>query len=106
MMRTYLLPVTLRYFHPSGFFTRLRTSYIKQKVELVTEDKADDKFMLVDVAAGFRLPKRYGIVSIEVRNLFDKGFNFQGIDSRTPQRVSNAPFLPERTIFVRLTLAF
>jgi len=106
MMKTHLLPVALGYFHPSGFFSRLKTTYVNQKVELVTGDKADDEFVLVDVALGFRLPNRYGIMSINVSNLFDEKFDFEGIDSRTSQLATDPPFMPERTVLVAFTLAF
>jgi hypothetical protein len=56
---------------------------------------------------GYRLPKRYGILSLEVRNLFDNPFKFQDIPGRTASlEPQPPPFLPERTIFAKLILAF
>jgi len=106
MMKTHLLPVVLGYFHPSGFFSRLQTTYVNQKVELITGDKVDDEFVLMDVTLGYRMPKRYGIMSIKIKNLFDENFDFEGIDSRTSQTATNSPFVPERTLLISFTMAF
>ncbi len=106
-MNTHLLPATLAYFHPSGFFGRLRTTYVNQKVKLAGEGNEDDGFTLVDFAVGYRLPKRYGIFSIGVGNIFDTDFDFQGIESRTSREdVAIPPFSPERTVAFQLTLSF
>jgi tetratricopeptide (TPR) repeat protein len=108
--RTRLLPVDLRYFHPSGFFAGVTTTYVKQDVHFANSffadsEKDDDQFTLVDVAVGYRLPRRYGILSLGARNLFDKNFNYQGLGLRTLAE-ENPRFLPERTVTGRLTLSF
>jgi outer membrane receptor protein involved in Fe transport len=54
----------------------------------------------VDASIGYRLPKRYGKVTIEARNLFDKNFRFQDTDP------SNPKIYPEYLILVKFTLAF
>ena len=106
-MNTHRLPVTLRYFHPSGLFGGLRTTYVHQKVKSAADDNEDDGFTLVDVDLGYRLPKRFGILSFGVANLFNKDFNFQGFDLRTSEEsASKPPFFPERTYILRLTLSF
>jgi len=106
-MNTHLLPATLGYFHPSGLFGRLRTTYVNQKVKLSGEGNKDDAFTLADIAVGYRLPERYGIFSIGVRNIFDRDFDFQGIEPRTSREdASNPPFSPERTVVFQLTLSF
>jgi hypothetical protein len=67
----------------------------------------DDQFALVDVGIGYRLPRRYGIISFEVRNLFDEDFKFQGFGFRNAVEEKETPlFLPERTVFARIILAF
>ena len=59
-----------------------------------------DGFWTVDAAVSYRLPKRYGFISIGATNLFDEEFKFFEID------VDNPTIQPVRTFFVRLTLAF
>jgi len=106
-MKTHWLPVTLRYFHPAGFFGGLKTTYVHQKVKSATVDNEDNGFALVDLSVGYRLPDRYGILSFEVGNLFDTDFDFQGLGSRTSdETAANPQFFPERTIVARMTLAF
>ncbi|MGH8655468.1 MAG: FecR domain-containing protein [Gammaproteobacteria bacterium] len=103
--RTHIAPVTVRYFHPSGIFSSLTTSYVNQKADFGAEEIGDDEFILVDAGIGYRLPKRYGIVKLQVRNLFDNDFNFQALGLRTLEREA-LPFLPERTFLAQITLAF
>lgn len=108
--RTQLFPAEIRYFHPSGLFGSLKVTYTRQQIarEIDSEiDRQDDEFALVDIALGYRLPKRYGILSVGVKNLFDTEFSFQGIGgSRTPRQEDTPLFLPEQTAFARFTLAF
>ena len=103
---THLAPVTLRYFHPSGFFSSLGTTYVSQKVTF-QDDAPDDQFVLLDASVGYRLPMRLGIFSINVRNLLDEDFSLHGVGgSRTPRQEESPLFLPERTVFAQFTLAF
>jgi tetratricopeptide (TPR) repeat protein len=109
--RTHQATGALRYFHPSGFFGGVKVTYINQAVGfiddgfVITRNVRSDQFALVDAAVGYRLPKRYGILSLEVRNVTNEGFNYQGLGIRTRQE-EGPPFLPERTFSIQLTLAF
>jgi hypothetical protein len=109
-IQTHKVPLAVNYFHPDGFIGRLRTTYIDQEGDFSTtgagfipgaptEDKSDN-FWLVDASLGYRLPKRYGIVSLGVSNLFDKEFNYVDTDPFNPR------IYPERFYFGRLTLSF
>ena len=62
-----------------------------------------NEFILFNAGLGFRLPKRYGIIQIDLKNIFDRQFEFQSITGRSPQ--TNAedggqppPFIPGRTV--------
>ena len=106
--RTHMAPATLRYFHPTGLFASVGATYVRQKVSYTGffGPPGKDSFGLIDLGIGYRLPKRYGIMRLQVRNLFDKTFNFQGVGIfRTPS-VESLPFLPERTVTAQVTLAF
>jgi Tfp pilus assembly protein PilF len=109
-IQTQRVPLTASFFHPLGFFARLRTTYIDQQgkfntneagflADQPTEDK-NDQFWLVDTSVGYRLPKRYGFISVGVSNLFDKNFKFVDTDPFNPR------IYPERFFFSRLTLSF
>ena len=110
-IKTWSLPVVLRYFSALGWFAQLGVTYVHQEVERFpffgapSAQKDQDPFLLVDSAIGYRLPGRHGLVSLEAHNLLDQGFKYQDDNFRTAeQRV--APFVPERTILARLTLTF
>jgi hypothetical protein len=62
----------------------------------------------VDAAIGFRLPARRGLVSLEVRNLFDENFQYQDTAYATADanKIPETLFRPRRTILGRLTLNF
>jgi outer membrane receptor protein involved in Fe transport len=104
-LNTHQIPIGLNFFHPSGFYLRFKASYVDQDGEFgdplfgVTEIDGD-QFWVVDAALGYRLPKRYGIISLEAFNLFDKGFQFQDTDPSNPQ------IIPERSVLAKVTLAF
>jgi hypothetical protein len=63
--------------------------------------KNSDSFVVLDAALGYRFPKRFGLVTVEVNNLFDQRFNFMDVDP-TNSTISN----DERVILGRLTLTF
>ena len=120
------MPVTVRYFHPAGFFAGLSASYVQQQVELLqfgetkeTNEIGSDNFVTLDMAIGYRLPKRLGILSVGVSNLLDEEFRFQDDNFRTstPIRSDNlsryppdlgtfSNFIPDRTVFAGVTLSF
>jgi hypothetical protein len=57
-------------------------------------------FWVVDAAISYRLPKRYGFITIGARNLFDESFEYAETD------IDNLRIQPDRFIFCKLTLAF
>ncbi|MCA1852657.1 MAG: TonB-dependent receptor, partial [Beggiatoa sp.] len=120
---TISVPLTIRYFHPAGFFARLGTTYVRQEIVRQEFDRPfvdadNDSFVLVDVGLGYRLPKRLGIISLGVRNLLDKEFRFQDDSFRSRGMAANQNnlipgdfrgnfgFVPDRVIFAAITLSF
>jgi hypothetical protein len=69
------------------------------------EDALSEDFVLVDLAMGYRLPKRYGILSLEVKNLFNRGFDFIEVAERSSQDVVAPLFLPERSMILKITMS-
>lgn len=103
-VNTHLLPVAVKFFHPSGFFSGLTVTYVNQTVQ--REDiRTTESFAVLDAGIGFRLPKRYGIIEIEGKNLFNQAIRFEGVDSRTSRFVNTPPF-SNQAIFARFSLAF
>jgi outer membrane receptor for monomeric catechols len=107
---TYSLPFGVRYFHPSGVFAGVGAAYVWQDVNRQEPNGAglpsgSDDFFVVDAAIGYRLPKRFGIVSLSVSNLFDNKFKYQDDSFREFQdQPSIGPYFPERQILARMTL--
>ena len=53
------------------------------------------------------MPKRFGIVSLAVHNLFDKDFKYQDNSYREfGDEPSVAPYTPERLVMGRVSLSF
>jgi tetratricopeptide (TPR) repeat protein len=101
---THRVPLGINFFHPSGFSTSLTATYWNQNgrfQRLTTGDiqSGRDEFWTVDAAINYRLPKRYGFITVGATNLFDEEFKFFNAEVR------NAGIQPVRTIFGRVTLA-
>ena len=108
-IETLIVPLGARFFHPSGFFTLLGGTFVWQKIDfpplsIITKD--EDNFILINASIGYRLPKRRGIFSLEVRNLFNRSFSYQDLNIMRGGEISTSRFVPERTVFVRMTFNF
>jgi tetratricopeptide (TPR) repeat protein/opacity protein-like surface antigen len=113
---THQVPISLNLFHPTGIFGKVSGTYVNQHVDSVIDVQTEgfnpnfplsyqsEDFWTFDAAIGYRFPKRYGIISFEVRNLFDNHFKFQStFDASGPQLT---PYVPERQLFVKLSLFY
>ena len=102
-VNTHRLPLGAGFFHPSGVSAWLRGMYVNQAGDFEPNPgefrKGSDDFFLVDAMVSYRLPKRYGFVSIGATNLFDKKFKYHDTD------FTNPIIQPERMFFARVTLA-
>jgi outer membrane receptor protein involved in Fe transport len=96
----------MNWFDPSGLSASLTSTYWHQDgtfegfFDHTAVRSGRDDFWTVDAAVGYRLPKRYGFLSVGATNLFDERFKFFEID------VDNPTIQPVRTFFMELTLAF
>lgn len=108
-IRTNTVPLSARYFSPAGLFAQLTATGVRQDVERQPESSlksGSDRFVLFDLALGYRMPKRRGIISFEVRNLFDKKFNFSDLNLQNISEPVTPRFVPARTGLLRLTVSF
>lgn len=104
-LETFRMPLGISFFHPSGFIGRLKPAFIHQRgnfgePSVGPVESGEDQFWVVDASVGYRLPKRWGLVTIETKNLFDEEFQFQDTDPASPL------VIPERLVLFRFTLAF
>ncbi len=111
---TISVPLTVRYFNSSGLFSEIGMTYVHQDVEktgLLSTSSAEpvggsENFVLLDAAIGYRLPKRWGLLSLEARNLLDKKFHFEDLSERLTPETGNPLFIPERLVLARFALNF
>jgi hypothetical protein len=103
-VKTQSLPIGISFFHPSGWSAGMNATYYDQ--EGVFQDKngfsfdsGSDTFWVVDAAISYRLPKRYGFVSVGATNLFDEQFDYADTD------VNNPRIQPGRNFYCKVTLA-
>ena len=105
-LRTHRLPLGINYFGPSGLLAHLKAIYIDQigtfptntLFPATTSIQGEDRFWVVDASIGYRLPKRYGRLTFEAKNLFNEKFHFQDTDPGNPQ------VRPGRLAVLRVTL--
>ncbi len=103
---TQWLPLTLNVFHASGLSLLFKTTYVKQNGvfdNIGQPYNGSSDFFIFDLNINYRLPSRYGMLSLGVKNLFDNRFQYQS----TNQVNSNETlFAPEMTLFTQVKLAF
>jgi tetratricopeptide (TPR) repeat protein len=104
-VETNRVPLGINFFHPSGWSAALQGTYINQRgafqrIGATTFESGQDNFWTVDAAINYRLPKRYGFITVGVTNLFEKKFKYFDPDQNNPR------VIPDRVFFGRLTLAF
>jgi tetratricopeptide (TPR) repeat protein len=103
-IETHRFPLGISFFHRFGFSARLKATYVDQDGKFGNSRsgvvQGDDQFWVVDASIGYRLPKRWGIITIEARNILDEEFKFQDTDPANPA------IYPERLILARITLAY
>ena len=99
------LPVSLRYFSPSGWHFGMTVTAVNQDGEFdgsTGVEPGSDGFWLLDGIVAYRLPRRAGTISLEGTNLFDEEFQFQEID----QAIFSPRFVPETQIRLRFSVSF
>ena len=104
--QTHSVPLGINLFHSTGLSASLKGTYYDQDGEFerktnrgVFED-GDDAFWLFDASISYRLPKRYGMLTVGAKNLFDEEFEYFDRDWENPQ------IQPERFFFAKFTLSF
>jgi len=107
-VKTWLFPLTARWFHPSGLFAEASASFLYQQVsrtdEATFEEGSDDTWLL-GAAVGWRLPDRRGLIALQVANLLDSHFKYEDDSFRTNEEVGSR-FIPDRTVLLRANLNF
>ena len=107
-VKTHRVPLGVNFFLSSGFTINLKGTYYNQEGQFLPllEDplpqnyvSGSDDFWIADSSISYRLPKRYGLLTFGVTNLFDEKFSYYDTDVANPQ------IRPERFIYGKVTLA-
>jgi outer membrane receptor protein involved in Fe transport len=104
-LNTHRVPLGVNFFHPSGLSASVIGTFHNQDGEfdritgLLYRQAGNDNFWLVDAGISYRLPRRLGLITVGVKNLFDKSFKYYNTD------FANPGIQPERFFFATLTLA-
>jgi tetratricopeptide (TPR) repeat protein len=104
-LKTHRIPLGVKFFHPSGLSVGFSSTYVRQEGEFLPQGTFDiqtgsDTFWLFDAAVSYRLPKRYGFISLGIENITDEGFRYFEVDHE------NQIINPGRSIVGRMTFAF
>jgi tetratricopeptide (TPR) repeat protein len=105
-VKTNSFPLGIVFSHPSGLNASLGATYYDQEGEFMREgpipvpfEEGTDQFWVVNAAINYRLPKRYGFLTLGVTNIFDEKFQYYDTD------INNPKIQPDRVFFCKLTLA-
>src|SRR6476620_2817847 len=107
-LNTHRVPLGISAFHPSGLGGSLTATYYHQNGKLSAfpptvpagpDQSVSSDFWTVDAAINYRLPKRYGFITLGVLNLFDQKFKYFNVNRNNPV------IQPGRMAFFRVTLS-
>ena len=103
-VETHRIPFGVQVFHPSGVSWSGGATYLYQKGKFLnltdfTYQDGDRDLWVLDTALRYRLPRRYGFVSVGVNNILDEDSTYQSTD------VKNPTLRPGRFVFGSITLA-
>ena len=100
------MPLDARWFIGNGVVLGATVTRVRQEITsdyLNPGQAPTSEFTLVDASIGYRLPARAGFISLDVRNAFDRRFEYQDVNFLSA--VPLVPrFLPARSVFARLVL--
>ena len=116
-LQTFSVPLQARYFDPSGFFAGISVTYVQQELQRTDFSKlsplmgglgladGSESFSVVDLVLGWRLPRRTGIASLSINNLFDEHFRYQDDSFREfRDEPATGPYTPGISVTGRVTL--
>ncbi len=105
-LQTHRLPLSIGVFSEWGFSGKVKATYVYQEGEFPSNFnnlvalQDDDQFWVFDASLSYRLPNRYGVISLEGKNLLDQSIHFQDTDATNPT------ITPERQLLFKMALSF
>ena len=110
-VETLLIPLSVRYFDPSGFFAGAeaiwfdQTSFGLNNAAGLLNIATDEQGFVLNAVAGYRFPESKGIASVELNNITDQSFALQNNLSNSA-RPGARPLAEEFSVIGRVTLGF
>jgi tetratricopeptide (TPR) repeat protein len=105
-LETWWFPIGINIFLHNGLSASLKATYYNQEgsftrleAPLGYFEDGSEHFWLVDASLNFRLPNRYGFITLGVKNLFDENFRFFDIDPHNPR------IKPDRFTYIAISFA-
>src|SRR5262249_19590614 len=87
-LTTYPVPLGINTFHPYGFRVASTRTDLKQEGSCNRQNgvvqSGSSSFWTFDTALTYRMPNRYGLLTVGIQNMFDKSFNFFDRDVNNP----------------------
>lgn len=113
--KTQVLPFALKYFDSSGLFVEAISTYVNQQVDSVKNTggtsvegfmSGKDAFWLFGLKAGYRFIGTNNSIVMNVSNLFNQSFSFQGDNLSQNNDPRRSTFSKERTVTAIINLGF
>jgi outer membrane receptor protein involved in Fe transport len=105
-VETHRFPLGANFFLPKGWLVKTQATYFSQHGRFnrlrefsLPAESGRDQFWIIDAAIGYRLPRRFGTISLEAKNLFDTAFNYYDSD------LVNPIIQPERLVMLKVNLS-
>ena len=110
-LTTHRIPLGLRFYLPSGFFVKVKPTFVYQKGDFSSSSSGTgisgkSTFWVADAEVGYRLPRRVGIVTVGCNNIFDRQFKMNDVDNIASSPSQYPQIQPGRFGFAKLTIAF
>jgi tetratricopeptide (TPR) repeat protein len=87
-VETHRVPLSLNWRPFHNWSARVIPSYVHQSGEFLdaaqTPLRGKESFWITELSISYQLPRRHGMVSLEVKNLFDENFRFQETNFVSP----------------------
>ena len=104
-VKTHRVPLGVGLYLPTGLSGRLKATYVDQEGMFQPQTHpemtpGDEQFWTLDASIAYRLPKRFGLFTIEAKNILDESFKYHDTDPENPR------LQPESLVIAKFALAF
>ena len=106
-LETHRVPLGASFYHPSGFSAMVKGTYVNQRGDIERQFTPSserwihdsDQFWLFDAAISYRLPKRFGFITVGAKNFFNQSFKYYDTDPWGPRLFSQTEWSTARLLW-------